>query len=159
VLRVERVKRLDTDPYSLSNLRDIVVPDAPPFWPPAPGLWVALGMVLLVTYLVAWQINARLKRNAYRKAGLVLLGNAKTAHDISVTLKRVALAAFPREAVASLYGDEWTAFLHHTCPRERFQALSDTDADSSADAKLIDLANTWIQHHCVPDDPASKRVK
>jgi predicted negative regulator of RcsB-dependent stress response len=149
---------VDTDPYSLTNLRDIVVPDAPPFWPPAPGAWVALGVILALVFLVAWRIRTQRKRNAYRKAGLVLLVKSKTAHEISVTLKRVALAAFPRASVASLYGDQWAAFLHRTCPREHFQALAEIDAQAPADAERIELASTWIRHHCVPDSQASQRA-
>jgi hypothetical protein len=149
---------VDTDPYSLTGLRDIIVPDAPPFWPPAPGLWVALGIVVLLAFLVAWRIYARVRQNAYRKAGLQLLVEAETIHDISVALKRVALAAFPREEVASLYGDAWTTFLHVTCPRENFQALLEIDAASTADQGLIELASTWIQHHRVPDSPSSNRA-
>lgn len=149
---------MDTDPYSLSNLRDIIVPDAPPLWPPAPGLWVAVGVVVLLALFVARRFYAGARKNAYRKAGLLLVGEAKTAHDISVTLKRVALAVFPREEVASLYGDAWTEFLHKTCPREYFQALRIADAGTAADARLIELASTWIQHHRVPDGPISLRA-
>jgi hypothetical protein len=149
---------VDTDPYSLTGLSDIIVPDAPPFWPPAPGLWVALGVVFLLAFLVAWRIYARVQQNAYRKAGLLLVVEARTSHDISVALKRVALAAFPREEVASLYGDAWTAFLHKTCPREDFQALLKVDAETGADANLIELASTWIQHHRVPDSPSLNRA-
>jgi len=149
---------VDTDPYSLSELRDIVVPDAPPFWPPAPGLWVAAGIVILLVFLFAWRIYSRVQRNAYRKAGLQLVVEAGTNQDVSVTLKRVALAAFPREDVASLYGDAWTAFLHKTCPQEDFQALSQIDAESSADANLVKLASTWIRHHRAPDKQPSRRA-
>jgi len=85
------------------------------------------------------------------------VNEAKTAHDISVTLKRVALAVFPREDVASLYGDAWAAFLHKTCPREYFQALQKPDAETTADTELIELARTWIQHHRVPDSQTSHR--
>jgi hypothetical protein len=149
---------VDTDPYSLSNLRGIVVPDAPPFWPLAPGAWIALGVILVIAVFVIWRIRERLARNAYRKAGILLLAKAETVHDVSVTLKRVALAAFPREAVASLYGNEWTAFLRQTCPREHFQALTEIGAHAPADAKLIELATAWIQHHRVPDGLMSQQV-
>jgi hypothetical protein len=141
---------MDDDQYSLDKLRDIVVPEPPPLWPLAPGMWVLLGLIVLTLLLIAWRWRAARKRNAYRKAGLVLLNNARSTQDISVLMKRVALAAFPRETVASLYGDEWTAFLNKTCPRGDFSALSTTDPDGAPDSTAISLAATWIRHHRVP---------
>ena len=142
---------MDEDQYSLDNLRDIVIPEPPPLWPLAPGMWVLLGLIFLTLLLIVWRWRAARKKNAYRKAGLVLLNNARSARDISVLMKRVALAAFPREAVASLYGDEWTAFLNKTCPRNDFSALSTTDPDDVPDSTIIGLAASWIRHHRVPD--------
>ena len=141
---------MDENQYSLSNLRDIVMPDAPPFWPPAPGLWVALAMVAAILLLVAWRLYTVRNRNAYRKAGLMLLGSAETAYDVSVVLKRVALAVFPRDQVASLYGDDWAAFLHKTCPRSYFKALVSSNSGAEPDEDLVELASTWIRHHRVP---------
>ena len=142
---------MDDDPLSLSNLRGIVIPDAPPIWPLASGAWVVLGMIGFVLLFVAWRIHTVRRRNAYRKAGLSLLCGAATAHDISVILKRVALAVFPREQVASLYGDDWAAFLHKTCPRQNFDELAKNDASAESDEGLIALASTWIRHHRVPE--------
>ena len=141
---------MDDDQYSLSNLRDIVIPDAPPFWPPAPGFWVALAMVAAILLFVAWRLYTARNRNAYRKAGLMLLGNAETTYDVSVVLKRVALSVYPREQVASLYGDDWAAFLHKTCPRSYFKALVSSNSDAEPDEDLVELASTWIRHHRVP---------
>jgi hypothetical protein len=141
---------MDENQYSLSNLRDIVIPDAPPFWPPAPGFWVALAMVAAILLLVAWRLYTVRNRNAYRKAGLMLLGSAQTSYDVSVVLKRVALAVFPREQVASLYGDDWAAFLHKTCPRTYFKALVSNDSEAEPEEDLVELAGTWIRHHRVP---------
>ena len=142
---------MDDDQYSLDHLRDIVIPEPPPLWPLAPGIWVLLGLIFLTLLLIAWRWRAARKRNAYRKAGLVLLNNARSTQDISVLMKRVALAAFPREAVASLYGDEWAAFLNKTCPRGDFSALGTTDPDKIPDSKVVGLAATWMRHHRVPD--------
>jgi hypothetical protein len=141
---------MDENQYSLSNLRDIVIPDAPPFWPPAPGVWVALGMVVAILIFVAWRLHTLHNRNAYRKAGLMLLGSVQTAYDVSVVLKRVALAVFPREQVASLYGDDWAAFLHQTCPRSYYKALVSSDSGAEPGEDLLELAGTWIRHHRVP---------
>jgi len=141
---------MDNNQYSLSNLRDIAIPDAPSFWPPAAGAWIALAMVAAIVLLVAWRLHAVRNRNAYRKAGVMLLGSAATAYDVSVVLKRVALAVFPREQVASLYGDEWAAFLHKTCPRSYFKPLVSSDPGAAPNKELVELANTWIRHHRVP---------
>jgi len=114
-------------------------------------MWVALGIVVAVLLFVVWRFYATRKRNAYRKAGLLLLSGARTAHDVSLIMKRVALAAFPREQVASLYGDDWAVFLHKTCPRSDFSEMVTTDADTESDQELIELAGIWIRHHRVPE--------
>jgi hypothetical protein len=142
---------MDTDQYSLNNLRDIAIPDPPSYWPPAPGVWVALGIVIAIVLLVRWRLRAIRERNAYRKAGLVLLGYVRTSHDVAVVLKRVALAVFPREQVASLYGDDWVAFLHRTCPRRYFSAMAASDTSVESGDELVELAGIWIRHHQVPE--------
>ena len=131
---------MTSDAGNLSNLRDIVVPDPVPWWPPAPGLALLMVLVLGVVVLVAWRSYRRYQRNAYRRAGLALLPVANSAYDVSVVLKRVALAAFPREEVASLHGEEWISFLNDTCPGQAFTADADLD-------HLKARAQTWIRHH------------
>ena len=132
---------------SLENLRDIVVPEPPPLWPPAPGVWVILIIVLAVLLaLTLWWRRAR-ARNAYRRAGLGLLKTARTVRDVNIILKRVALAAFPRPRVASLYGDDWVAFLDGTCRRARFASLDAADSGAEASSKLRSSAGIWIRHH------------
>jgi len=141
---------MDGDQYSLSNLRDIFIPDPPLFWPPAPGAWVALGMVLAILLFIAWRLHTVRKRNAYRKAGLLLLRSAETAYDVAVVVKRVALAVFPREQVASLYGQDWVEFLHESCPRSHFTAMLAIEAGDVPDTEVVKLASIWIRHHRVP---------
>jgi Domain of unknown function (DUF4381) len=140
--------------YSLANLRDIVLPDPPPFWPPAPGAWVVLGIAVAILSIAGWGWYTSRQRNAYRRAGLLLLADARTVYDISVIMKRVALAAFPRERVASLYGDDWAAFLQETCPRSDFSGIAASDPARESNQALIALAGTWIRHHRVPAHPA-----
>ncbi|UCD51282.1 MAG: DUF4381 domain-containing protein [Phycisphaerales bacterium] len=137
--------------YSLDNLRDIVVPDAPPYWPPAPGVWLLLGVLTAVVLALGGCFYMTWRRNAYRRAGLALLDTARTVHDVSVVLKRVALAVFPREEVASLYGDDWIAFLNRTCSRSRFSAIGAIDSGGPATQELTDRAGTWIRHHRFPE--------
>jgi hypothetical protein len=138
------------DTASLQNLRDIVVPEPPPLWPPAPGVWVLLAVVLaVVTAIVLWWFRAR-ARNAYRRAGLALLKDARSVREVNVILKRVALAVFPRPEVAPLYGDDWAAFLDGTCSRTSFVSLGATDPESEVPREVHRLANTWIRHHRAP---------
>lgn len=137
--------------YSLDNLRDITLPDPPPLWPPAGGVWLLLGIVLLAVGMFLYQRHRTKKRNAYRQAGLALLDGASTVHDVSVILKRVALVAFPREQVASLYGEDWANFLRQTYARRKFSRITQASAADPAKHKVIRLAAAWIKHHRVPD--------
>jgi hypothetical protein len=135
---------------SLSNLHDIVVPAPPPLFPPAPGVWILLIIaVAVVLALALWWRRAR-ARNAYRRAGLTLLKNARTAREVNIVVKRVALAAFPRSTVAPLWGDAWVAFLDRTCRRARFSSLEEVDADAEASSMMRSMAGTWIQRHDAP---------
>ena len=137
------------DAASLQNLRDIVVPEPPPLWPPAPGVWVLLvvALAVIIALVLLWW-RAR-QRNAYRRAGLALLETARTTREVNITLKRVALAVWPRPEVAPLYGDDWAAFLDGSCSRTRFAALAAVD-DGQASRDLHRQARTWIRHHRVP---------
>ena len=139
--------------YSLDNLRDIVVPESPPPWPPAPEVWLLLVAVIAVVAIFLYQRRRQRRANAYRRAGLALLHQAGTVHEISVILKRVALAAFPREQVASLYGEDWSAFLRQTCARRDFSPLVQAIPDTPASKKVRRLAAAWIRHHRVPRGP------
>ena len=132
---------------SLSDMQDIVLPASPPLWPPAPGFWVMLALlVVLIVSLLRWRRRAR-RRNAYRKAGAALLASAGTVHEVSVTLKRVALAAWPRETVASLHDAEWAGFLNDTCQQCNFEAGVWKNGSEAADRALIENASIWIRKH------------
>jgi hypothetical protein len=136
--------------YSLSNLRDIHVPEPPPWWPPAPELWLLLAILIAALAILFYQWRQFRRRNAYRKVGLSLLADAGTAHEVSVVLKRVALAAYPREQVASLVGDDWTAFLRQTGAKGDVSPLVDAPPDRTASNALKRVAGAWIKGHRVP---------
>jgi hypothetical protein len=133
--------------YSLANLRDIVEPVPPSLWPPAPEVWILSGLLIAGAAILVYQWPRRRRENAYRRVGLALLDQAGTAHEISVILKRVALAAFPRAQVASLLGDDWAGFLHRTCPRFDFSPLTRAAPGSLPSDALKKLAAQWIKSH------------
>lgn len=166
---------------SLSNLRDIVEPAAITWWPPASGLVLLCILFLLWTTVAAllWWRNRQ--RNAYRRAALhdltaigeqVRSPQTRTAgiRQLSVLLKRVALAAYPRAEVASLTGNKWIAFLDQHISGDLFikgpgqvliaamtepnpgTDLTDSDCDG-----MIQAVRRWITGHRVEDnssDPA-----
>lgn len=138
------------DAASLQNLRDIVVPEPPPLWPPAPGVVVLLVIALAVVIALALLWRRARARNAYRRAGIALLDTARTSRDVNVVLKRVALAAWPRPEVAPLYGDDWAAFLDGSCRLCRFSNLSTIDDGADPGRELTRAARTWIRHHRIP---------
>lgn len=138
---------MDSDAPSLQDLRDIVTPDPPSFWPFAPGLWIAIGVAVMLAVLLAWSYRERRRRNAYRRAGLALLDDARTGHEVAVILKRVALATYPREEVASLIGDDWRQFLAASCPRHDVSTLTAQPADAPPSPQSLETARAWIRHH------------
>jgi hypothetical protein len=113
------------DPTSLERLHDIVAPPPTPWWPPAPGwLWL-LGFAALVALYAATRWFVRWQRNRYRREALAELARleadasdpskrANALAGLSVLLKRTALTAYGREAVASLTGQAWFEFLDGT---------------------------------------------
>jgi hypothetical protein len=135
---------------NLANLRDIAVPEPPPFWPPAPGVWVLLIVAAALISALAILLWRRWTDNAYRRAGIALLEDARTTRDVNIVLKRVALAVFPRPEVAQLYGDDWSAFLDASSPGVRFAGVERRPDDAEATRELRSQAGTWIRRHRKP---------
>ena len=114
-----------TDP--LAALRDIHAPGPPGFWPPAPG-WIAVGCLAAVAAVAAavaavrWWRAGRVRREALaslrslrarHRAGMP---GAQIAVELSILVRRVALARRPREEVAGLTGERWIAWLESSLP-------------------------------------------
>lgn len=133
--------------YNLSDLRDIALPEAPGIWPFAPGLWALIGLCVMVGIALSFWAWQRRKQNGYRRAGLQLLANTATTYEVSVLLKRVALAVYPREHVAPLHGEAWARFLG-------FEPNAFSKPEAPASAELRKLAAKWIREHKVERSPA-----
>jgi len=137
---------MESTTSSLQDLSDIVVPDPVPFWPLGQGSYLLFAAIVILAGILVYFYWVRYKKNQYRREGLILLGNAVTVYDVSVILKRVALAVFPRTQVASLYGDEWIDFLQKTCPGCTIAEVGLSPA-SEAGKALKDGASFWIRNH------------
>ena len=151
----------------LSQLADIHLPEPIGFWPPAPGWWVLLILLLIVAfvcysrYLTTWKqkriCNFALREldkcvAEFRRASVVLNDDKDSAklnfvNEVNAVLRRVALKHFPQDLPASLGGDHWITFLRH-----------------HGDASLLDdaLAHTLSQgrfaRHWDVDDDALYRM-
>lgn len=117
-------------------------------------IWLGAAVLGLVVYGI-WRWNKWRKANAYRRTALAALD--KVQDDpvaISAVLRRTALVAYPRERVASLYGNSWLTFLDSVAPKARFFATASgttlTNAPfhpTSSDPDLARKARYWITHH------------
>ncbi|MGD8339887.1 MAG: DUF4381 domain-containing protein [Gammaproteobacteria bacterium] len=119
------------NPIDVSSLplRDIHLPSAVAWWPPATGWWIVLGIV--VAALVATFI---LYRRRYRERAAIrglkavaqsLAGGAAPVvcvQRISMILRRFAMSVSPGKAVAGLTGEEWLGFLDGRWGRDEFSA-------------------------------------
>ncbi len=106
----------------LSQLRDIHLPAPVSWWPPAPGWWLLLAIILLAVIGIGLVVNDR-RRNAWRRTALAELASLREQYqaqpvapqrsvaDLSVLMRRVAISRFPRDEAAKLSGGEWLAFL------------------------------------------------
>jgi Domain of unknown function (DUF4381) len=142
----------------LDKLHDFYQPPAPA-WTPQTFGWYVLFVVagLLVIWVVVHQTRKWLA-NRYRRAALRQL-DLLPVNELSALLKRTALAAWPRERVASLSGAEWLRFLNeaagdetfHSPPANRVEelALQPVTLSNEDEHALREAAATWIRRHRV----------
>ncbi len=154
----------------LAQLRDIHTPEPVGWWPLAWGWWLLIALLLGAAALCLWLLWRRRRANRYRRQALLeldVLGRhfrhhgdrARYLQDLSVLLRRTALSAAPREAVASLQGEQWLAWLDATLgPQQRgfregpgqclLQGPYQRDPELDAPA-LERLISRWIREHRV----------
>ncbi|NNC66274.1 MAG: DUF4381 domain-containing protein [Gammaproteobacteria bacterium] len=106
------------DPSQLP-LRDIHLPEAVAWWPPAFGWWILAALVVVIGIVLgvrAWlQRRHRAARRALKDILSALEGGAEPAEcvsDASIVLRRFAMTINGRSAdVAGLAGEAWLEYL------------------------------------------------
>jgi len=102
-------------------LRDIHLPDAVSWWPLAPGWWMVIAIMLLLSLTVVlwryWRNQGRLRRQALSELKHIvteyreLSNEQKLVNRLSVLLRRLSLSAYPGSHSAGLTGQAWLRFL------------------------------------------------
>ena len=160
-----------SDPASLQNLNDIVLPATVGWWPLAAGWYVLFALSLIAIAWFSYRLLQRWINNRYRRAALrelkVLEDRIHQAGErdaslrqIPVLLKRTALSVYPRNQVASLTGKDWFHFLNSTARNPSFAgAITRTlntiaytsgelsSVDSIATSAVLNASRSWLIHH------------
>ena len=150
------------DPGSLP-LRDIHLPDAVSWWPPAPGWWLLLGLVALLVFVALrrWRrgrgrraavCRARRELAAIRQAFKLRPDRADLVKALSALLRRLAMSLYGRREAAALTGEGWLAFLDQKAGGHEFTRGAGRDLieapyrpDPEFDhAALLQLVSGWI---------------
>ena len=139
----------------LDQLKPIALPDKVSLWPQTVG-WLVVAVVVFIfagLMLVLWFIAYR--SDAYRRAALReinVIGN--DPKKLAEVLRRCALAAYPRTAVASLHGEKWLRFLDNAYGGTEFsQGIGRNIANAvyvksaSAHDSLSELTAKWVRDH------------
>ena len=150
-------------------LRDIHLPEPISWWPLAPGWWLTLAAIILLSaiFIVARKIyrsrqlsrdiSSELQniRQQYKQNG----NKPRLARDLSILLRRANISYYPKSDIAGLTGEQWLQHLDRTNARPRtdltFQSETgqvltsapylpdDAKLDFDAD-KLISLCESWL---------------
>jgi hypothetical protein len=99
----------------LAQLKDIHLPGAVSAWPPSIAWWLVLLFALIACTLLIFAGFYYRKRTRLTRLALAELAQLQQQgcdiNALHLLLKRVALACFPRQQVAALYGLQWLDFL------------------------------------------------
>ncbi|MEX0976961.1 MAG: DUF4381 domain-containing protein [Woeseia sp.] len=114
-------------------LRDLHLPEAIDWWPPAPGWWLLAALLMLALGYRLFRAWQAWQRNAARRAALAELPRVQQAWQaernvtslgtrLSELLRRAMIAYVPRHEVAGLTGGRWLEWLDRGLDDRPFSA-------------------------------------
>ena len=112
------------------ELRDIHLPDVSLWWPPAPGWWISLLLVLLLIWLLP-RLWSWLRHKPAKRMSLLELERIRRSYkegqsdravvrDVSALLRRVIISYYGREQYAAFTGNQWIDQLQRLAPGSGF---------------------------------------
>lgn len=118
-------------------LRDIHLPAPIGWWPPAPGWWILLAILvgILLWLLWKWWKYQPPQQLDWFRLAKAELDSLQTLHrdeplillrELSVLLRRVAISRYGRGQVAGLTGTEWLDFLDQKVGKNLFKGKFDS---------------------------------
>ena len=116
---------MPTDIDLLQDLRDVIPPLEPGFWPPAIGWWLVAILILILIAAIIYSIKLAIVR--YSRHSIVQqidkiagLQPPQAIAELSILMRRVAITRYPRSAVAGLTGQAWLEFLDQSGNTNQF---------------------------------------
>ena len=114
------------------ELRDIHLPEASLWWPPAPGWWIALLLLLVLLVILVWAIRW-IRHKPLRRLSLHELERIRQQHasglsdkavlgDIAVLLRRTLISYHGRDACAASAGEAWIEQLQQVSSQQGFSS-------------------------------------
>ena len=138
------------------ELRDIHLPDVNLWWPPAPGWWISLALIVLLLWLLPrllrWLRHKPAKRLSLLELERIRLRYKEGQSDkiilseVTSLLRRVTISYYGREQYAALTGAQWIEQLQRLAPGSGF-----------SEQQLQLLTHDRYRAHCEPDVEALLR--
>jgi len=144
------------------GLKELPLPE-PVSWLPATPGWLVVGAILLATLAAfAWLRWRAWQRQRYRREALARIAaigaGAEALAELPLVLRATALAAFPRDEVASLRGAIWVEWLNENGGRfdladAECLDLLPYDPDTARDlsplvaTRLVAASRAWVKGH------------
>lgn len=152
---------------STSNLEPILKPEEVSFWPPQPGWYVVIAILLVLIGYGIYRYIQYKKKNAYRKRALLELKKIREesfkkelVFKLNELLKITALKGFTRIEVAHLSGNQWVNFLENKLPETKFSeapgsllasasfiTLDKLHVNAEEWNNLLKMSEQWIKKH------------
>ena len=113
-------------------LRDIHLPQAVSWWPPAPGWWLTPLLILLLSALAWWLYRRYWKRATWSRQARIEFtvieqdyhqhqDGRKLIQSLSALIRRSAMSHLGRSGIAGLSGIDWLQFLDSVMGRKHFE--------------------------------------
>ncbi len=114
------------------ELRDIHLPETSLWWPPAPGWWISVLLLLVLTAILIWIVRW-IRHKPLRRLSLDELKRIRQRHvsgssdkavlaDITVLLRRTLISYHGRAASAACAGEAWIEQLQKVAPHQGFSS-------------------------------------